>query len=196
MPPLRIFVFARKRRCPMVFGAMRKAWAIRAASRPKTVCSMSGVCIAGSIAGWAETKDRPPAGRRIPGPHARWSGAYILDCFHSPCEPSPHGFRRQRPDFHCADGCSRASRGPFESSVNGREFEDDESCQLLLRIGVGAILHAPLSFLDAHRRSCFGQFQCVSADVDLGLHERLVVSAPGAEMRIAIVVLAHGKLFR
>jgi hypothetical protein len=29
---------------------------MRAASRPRTVCSMRGVCIAGSIAGWAHTK--------------------------------------------------------------------------------------------------------------------------------------------
>ena len=50
------FVFARNRRCPIVFGAIRKDWAMRAASRPNAVCSIRGVCIAGSIAGCAQTK--------------------------------------------------------------------------------------------------------------------------------------------
>jgi hypothetical protein len=51
IPPSRILVFARTRRCPMVVGDTRKAWAMRAASSPRTVCIMSGVCIAGAMAG-------------------------------------------------------------------------------------------------------------------------------------------------
>jgi len=43
-------------RCPIVVGETRKVWAIRAASRPRTVWSIRGVGIAGSIAGWAHTK--------------------------------------------------------------------------------------------------------------------------------------------
>jgi hypothetical protein len=59
-----------------------------------------------------------------------------------------------------------------------------------------AILHTALSFLKAHRRSCLGHLKCIGADVDAGLDERLVVSPPGTEMRIVIVVLPQGKLFR
>jgi hypothetical protein len=50
-----IFSFARLSRWPMVPGATRKAEAMRAASMPSTVCSISGVCMAGAIAGWAQT---------------------------------------------------------------------------------------------------------------------------------------------
>src|SRR5580700_2016518 len=128
-------------------------------------------------------------------PRALRSGECPPDCFHSSCKPPPHGFRRQRPDFNCADRCSWASRSPVEGCVNGRELQDDESCQLLLRLGEWAILHAAFSFPETNRRSCLGHFKRTSADVDTGLDKRLVVSPPGAEMRIVIVVFPHGKLF-
>jgi hypothetical protein len=67
---------------------------------------------------------------------------------------------------------------------------------LLLGVGVWAILHTALSFLKTHRRSCLGHLKCIGTDVDAGLDERLVVSPLGAEMRIVIGVLPHGKLFR
>src|SRR5712664_2107217 len=138
----------------------------------------------------------PPDDRMTREPPALRSGGCPLDCFHSSCKPPPHCLRRQRPDFNCADRCSWASRSPFDCGVNGREFQDDESCQLLLRLGEWAILHAALSFLETYRRSCLGHFKRIGANVDACLDERLVVSPPGAEMRIAIVVLPHGKLFR
>src|SRR5262245_29727335 len=55
IPVARILRFARTSRCPIVAGGTRKAWAMRAASSPSTVCSMRGVCSAGSIAGCAQT---------------------------------------------------------------------------------------------------------------------------------------------
>src|SRR5213080_1714371 len=110
-------------------------------------------------------------------------------------EPPPKGFLRQRPDFHRAFGCSRASRSPFEGSVNGREFQDDKPCQLLLRIGIRSVLYAALSIPEAHCCSCLGHFKRIGPDVHSGIDERPVVSPPSAEMRIAIVVLAHVKLF-
>src|ERR1700730_8667802 len=142
----------------------------------------------------------PPDGRRILGPRALWSALRRSgcppDCLYSSCEPPAHGFRRQRPDFHCADRCTRTSRSPFERRVNGREFQDDESCQLLLRLRVGPILHAALSLLKTYGRSRLRRFKSIGSDVDAGLDERLVVRPPSAEMRIAIVVLPHRKLFR
>ena len=81
-------------------------------------------------------------------------------------------------------GGRRAARSPIEGGVKRGEFQDDESSQLLLRVSVRTVLHAPLSFPKAHRSSCLRHFQWIAADVDAGLDERLVVSPPGAEMRI------------
>jgi hypothetical protein len=75
------------------------------------------------------------------------------------------------------------SRSPVEGGVNGRQFQDDEPCQLLLGLGEWAILHAPLSFPETHRRPCLGHFKRISDHVDAGLDKRLVVSPPGAEIR-------------
>src|SRR5438093_1004853 len=112
------------------------------------------------------------------------------------CEPPPFSFRRERPDFNCAKRCSRTSRSPFEGGVNGRYFQDNESSQLLLGIRVWAILHAALSFSKTHCCCCFGHLKCVGTDVDVGLDERLIVSPPGAQMSVVILVFPHGKLFR
>src|SRR5206468_10629741 len=84
------------------------------------------------------------------------------DCSYSSCEPPAHGFRRQRPDFHCADRGTRASRSPFERGVKGREFQDDESCQLLLRLRIGPILHTALSFLKTYGRSRLRHFKSMA----------------------------------
>ncbi len=59
MPAWRRRDLARTRRCPMVAGGTRKAEAIAAASRPSTVCRMSGARMPGSIAGWAQANIRP-----------------------------------------------------------------------------------------------------------------------------------------
>src|SRR2546429_13868 len=64
------------------------------------------------------------------------------------------------------------------------------------RLRIGPILHAALSLLKTYGRSRLRHFKSIGADVDAGLDERLVVSPPSAEMRIAIVVLPHRKLFR
>src|SRR5258705_2696840 len=90
----------------------------------------------------------------------------------------------------------RASRSPFEGGVNGREFQDDESCQLLLSISIGSILHSALSFLNTHRRSCLGRFKRIGTNVHSGLDQSFVVSSPGAEMRIVVVLRPHSKRFR
>ena len=54
-PASRIFAFARTSLWPIDAGSTRKAAAIREASSPSTVCSISGVRTAASIAGWAQT---------------------------------------------------------------------------------------------------------------------------------------------
>src|SRR5215472_17234281 len=110
-------------------------------------------------------------------------------------ESSPLCFRRERPDFHRAEGCSRAASGPFERGVKGREFEDHKSRELLFRVGVRAVLYAAFSFLDAHGRSCLGDFQCIASDVNAGLDQSLVISAPSSKMRMGVIVLPHLKLF-
>jgi hypothetical protein len=51
MPASRILAFTRTSRWLIVAGATRKAEAILAASRPSTVCSISGVRAASSMAG-------------------------------------------------------------------------------------------------------------------------------------------------
>jgi len=48
-------------------------------------------------------------------------------------------------------------------SVNGREFQDDESCQLLLRLRIGPILHAALSLLKTYGRSRLRYFKSIGA---------------------------------
>ena len=53
MPASRMRRLARTSRCAMAAGSTANAWAMRAASKPSTTCSMSGVRAAGSIAGWA-----------------------------------------------------------------------------------------------------------------------------------------------
>ena len=55
MPASRMRALARTSRCPIAAGATRNAEAIRAASRPSTVCSIKGARAAGSINGWAQT---------------------------------------------------------------------------------------------------------------------------------------------
>ena len=54
MPASRMRRFARTSRCAIVAGSTPNAPAIAAASNPSTVCSMSGVRMAGSIAGCAQ----------------------------------------------------------------------------------------------------------------------------------------------
>ena len=54
-PASLIFALARTSRWPIVAGATRNAAPICAASRPSTVCSISGVRTAASMAGWAQT---------------------------------------------------------------------------------------------------------------------------------------------
>ena len=55
LPASLILVLARDSRRPMAAGLTRKADAMRIALRPSTVCSISGVCMAASIAGCAQT---------------------------------------------------------------------------------------------------------------------------------------------
>ena len=55
MPASLILALARDSRRPIASGLTRKAEAMRIASRPSTVCSISGVCMAASIAGCAHT---------------------------------------------------------------------------------------------------------------------------------------------
>src|SRR5258708_12432825 len=57
-------------------------------------------------------------------------------------------------------------------------------------------MHAALTLLKPYGRASLRRFKSVGADVDAGVDERLVVRPPSAEMRIAIVVLPHRKLFR
>jgi len=51
MPASRIFALGRTNRWPIVAGATRKAEAMRAATSPSTVYSISGVRAAASVAG-------------------------------------------------------------------------------------------------------------------------------------------------
>jgi hypothetical protein len=59
---------------------------------------------------------------------------------------------------------------------------DDKSSQLLLGVGIGAILYTALSLLNLYRRCCHRRFECIGADLDAGLDQRLVVSTPSTEM--------------
>jgi hypothetical protein len=43
----------------------------------------------------------------------------------------------------------------------------------------GAILHAALSFLKTHRRSCLRHFKCIGADVNAGLEPNKSLLKPG-----------------
>src|SRR5262249_24602522 len=61
---------------------------------------------------------------------------------------------------------------------------------------VCALLYATLSFPKTHCGSCLGQLKRIGADVNSGLYKRLVVSPPGAEMGMVIVIVPHRKLFR
>ena len=58
MPLALILAFARTRRLAIAWGATRKALAIRAASMPSTVCNISALREAASMAGWVQTKSR------------------------------------------------------------------------------------------------------------------------------------------
>ena len=80
-------------------------------------------------------------------------------------------------------GC-RAARCPIERRVKRGEFQDCESPQLLLGIRVGAILHAPLSFLESHRGPSLRHFKWIATDVDAGFDESLVVRPPRTDVGI------------
>ena len=59
----------------------------------------------------------------------------------------------------------------------------------------GAILYAPLSFLQPHRGSSLRGFKRIAAYVDTGLDESLVVCPPGTEVGIGLVVVPYRKSF-
>src|SRR5262249_2403286 len=75
IPEARILRLARTSRCPIVVGGTRNACAMRAASSPSTVCSISGVCRAGSIAGCAQTKSSSTRGSGNTSPLASAAAA-------------------------------------------------------------------------------------------------------------------------
>ncbi len=64
MAAARILDLARTRRWLIAAGAMRNAEAMAAASKPSTLCRISGARIDGSIAGWAQANIKA----------RRWSG--------------------------------------------------------------------------------------------------------------------------
>src|SRR5277367_4823079 len=95
----------------------------------------------------------PPAGRTTRGPPARSPVECSPDRFRS-SHNSPLAFWRQGPHFHGTERGRWAARRPIEGRVEGGEFHDYESPELLLGVSEGAILHAPLSLLNPNRRRC------------------------------------------
>jgi hypothetical protein len=59
-----------------------------------------------------------------------------------------------------------------------------------LRVGEGAVLYAPLSFLKSYGGRCLRCFQWIAAEIDVGLDESLVVSPPSTDVGGGFVVVA------
>src|SRR4029077_18029223 len=90
----------------------------------------------------------------------------------------------------------RTARRPIERRVQRGEFHDDESPQLFLGIRKGAILYAPLSFLEAHRGCRLRHLKRIASDVGAGFDESLMVGPPSARVRVSSVAVPAGKSFR
>src|SRR5258708_40057073 len=81
------------------------------------------------------------------------------------------------------------------SACKRRQFQNYESPELLLGVGEGAILYAPLSFLKPHRCPRLRHFKGIAADVDVGLDQSLVVRPPSTGVRVGSVVIPCRKSF-
>jgi hypothetical protein len=90
MPAALIFVFARTSRCPIVVGATKNALPMRCASRPRTVCSISGVRMVASMAGWAQTNINLSRSSRPDHSSSRSAGA--IDVAASRCSSALAAF--------------------------------------------------------------------------------------------------------
>src|SRR5712692_6863332 len=136
----------------------------------------------------------PQDDRMTRGPPAPSSGECSPGRFRSSRDPAL-GCRRKGAHLHNTSRGRRAASCPIERCVKRGKFQDYESRQLLLGVGEGAILYAPLSFLKSHRSPCLRHFKWVAADVDAGLDESLVVRPPGAEVGIGFVAIPCRKSF-
>src|SRR5579863_357936 len=129
------------------------------------------------------------------GPLARSPDEYPPGRFRSSRDP-PLQFWGKRPDLHGTGRGCRAACCPIEGCVERGEFQDCESPQLLLGVGEGAILYAPLSFFDPNRGPCLRHLQWITGDVDASLDQGLVVCAPSTGVGVSPVVVSCRKSFR
>ena len=121
MPLSRILALARTRRWPMAAGETRKAEAMAAASKPRTVCSIKGARTASSMAGWAQANSS----------FSRSSGIF-LDHAAAVASPIPPPARSR-----CGDEASRrvsrrdARRWPCAWRRPSARLRDCRECRVL-----------------------------------------------------------------
>src|SRR2546425_883093 len=185
IPASRILVFTRTSRWLIVAGVTRKAVAILAASRPRTVCSISGVRAASSRAGWAQTK-RSFSRSSGKTTDSRWArSATISSAVAAAAET-----------FACRAASARrrrgASRGPVERPVEVGDLDDVVAAELLLGFGEGPILHVALAVLEPDRRGKGRRLEPGAADHHAGLGQGLRVSAVGAPVGVLSLLIGAG----
>src|SRR5262249_24536384 len=132
----------------------------------------------------------PPSGRMTRVPPARSRDGCPPEHPRRSSRNPALELRRYWPNLHRAKRGRRRARRPPKGYVKRRELQDNEAAQLLFRVGVRAILHAPLSFPYPHGSSCCRHLQWFAADVNASLKQRLVVGPPGTNVGIVLVVVA------
>src|ERR1700722_2357570 len=137
----------------------------------------------------------PPDDRRTRGLLARSSGACSPDRFHSSHDPVLGGGRKGADLHNTARGCWTA-RCPIERRVKRGKFHNYESPQLLLGIREGAILYAPLPFLQSHWGSTIRRFKRLAGEVGAGFDESLMIRTPRTGVGIGSIAFPRRKSFR
>src|ERR1700678_2457887 len=142
-----------------------------------------------------ERTDTPPNDHRIRARPARSSDGRPSRRLHS-SRDSSFGVGSERTHFHRAIRSSGAARCPIEGSVNRGQFQACESSQLLLGIGVRAVLPPPLSLFDSYGGPSFWYLERITAYEDASVDKSLVVSPPSADVVVRLILLAAFKRLR
>src|SRR6185437_14052847 len=142
-------------------------------------------------------RDRRPAGRRRCGRRARLRAGRRPRRLRSfRLGDAALGLGCQRTHLDRAHGGGGAARGPGDGLFQRRQLEVRHPGQLLLGVGIGAVLDVALATGDAHGGAGMRQLERIAAGMHTRRNHRLVENPPGSTVRFGIVVGARGERLR